>query len=306
MTVTRSGWRMVLAAAAAASALMASTGTGLGGGGRGATAGGGAQASYGLGAREILPFAVLVRMPRGPGPEVVVDEHRQHRNQRALGADATSVQVQQPGDLLPGSARGAGSSAAGAPDGAAGAFSAGPPNPAVLLPGGLIRRAAHAAPAIVASLPWALATRVTVGQDSAGPQPTPSSEGQLAAGPRSVATAGTLSLPRWRAVLENRWQARLSKVTELSVAYHDTAELIQAAYHSGDHASQRQLQRLLHQAVTARRALADTEEALSRLSAGRYGRCEQCAAAISPRRLALTPEVRYCPRCAPEPAMPPR
>ncbi len=105
MTVTRSGWRMVLAAAAAASALMASTGTGLGGGGQGATAGGGAQASYGLGGREILPFAVLVRTPRGPGPEVVVDEHRHHRNQRALGADATSVQVQQPGDPLPGSAR---------------------------------------------------------------------------------------------------------------------------------------------------------------------------------------------------------
>ena len=181
----------------------------------------------------------------------------------------------------------------------------GPPNPAVLLPGGLIRRAAPAAPAIVASLPWTLATRATVGKDSAGPQPAPS-EGQVPAGPRSVATPGTLSLPRWRAVLEGRWQARLSKVTELSVAYHDTAELIQAAYHSGDHASQRQLQRLLHQAVTARRALADTEEALSRLSAGRYGRCEQCAAAIPPRRLAFTPEARYCPSCAPEPAMPPR
>jgi hypothetical protein len=43
--------------------------------------------------------------------------------------------------------------------------------------------------------------------------------------------------------------------------------------------------------------LADVEEALSRLSAGEYGRCEQCGAQIPDRLLATAPEIRYCPRC---------
>ena len=50
--------------------------------------------------------------------------------------------------------------------------------------------------------------------------------------------------------------------------------------------------------MTSRRALADTEEALARLSAGRYGWCESCAGAIPAQRLAATPEARYCARCA--------
>ena len=51
-------------------------------------------------------------------------------------------------------------------------------------------------------------------------------------------------------------------------------------------------------AVAARRALFDTEEALARLSSGRYGRCEQCAGPISAARLTREPEARYCGRCA--------
>ena len=47
------------------------------------------------------------------------------------------------------------------------------------------------------------------------------------------------------------------------------------------------------------RALADTEEALVRLAAGHFGRCEHCAAPIPPAQLELEPEARYCPRCAP-------
>jgi DnaK suppressor protein len=50
--------------------------------------------------------------------------------------------------------------------------------------------------------------------------------------------------------------------------------------------------------VASRRALADIEEALARLSAGRYGWCESCAGAIAAQRLAATPETRYCARCA--------
>ena len=110
--------------------------------------------------------------------------------------------------------------------------------------------------------------------------------------------------PHWRVRLESRWRARLLEVTELSLAYHDAAAA-PVASHAADGSSPhgsaevRQLRRLLNRAVTARRALADTEEALVRLAAGRFGRCEHCAGPIPPARLALKPETRYCPRCAP-------
>jgi RNA polymerase-binding transcription factor DksA len=109
--------------------------------------------------------------------------------------------------------------------------------------------------------------------------------------------------PRWRSLLEARWQARLQEMTELSVAYHDAAAA-PALSADGDEAppARRRLRRLLRQAVTARRALADTEDALTRLADGRYGRCEHCASALPPSTLALEPETRYCLRCQPEPA----
>ena len=109
--------------------------------------------------------------------------------------------------------------------------------------------------------------------------------------------------PRWRALLEMRWRARLQEVTELALAYHEAAAAGHSAGASGEGGLQvqqrlRRLRRLQRRTVTSRRALADTEEALARLSAGRYGRCESCAGAISAQRLAATPETRYCARCA--------
>ena len=109
--------------------------------------------------------------------------------------------------------------------------------------------------------------------------------------------------PRWRSILEARWHARLQEVTELSVAYHDAAAA-PALSEGGAEAppARRRLRRLLHAAITARRALADTEDALARLADGRYGHCEYCASALPPGVLALEPETRYCLRCQPEPA----
>jgi len=108
--------------------------------------------------------------------------------------------------------------------------------------------------------------------------------------------------PRWRARLESRWRARLLEVTELSLAYHDAAAApvgSEGQDAAAAEAGRRQLRRLLSRAVDARRALADTEEALVRLAAGRFGRCEHCAQPIPATDLALIPEARYCPRCAP-------
>jgi RNA polymerase-binding transcription factor DksA len=118
-----------------------------------------------------------------------------------------------------------------------------------------------------------------------------------AAGPQPVAA----SLPYWRALLEARWQARLRRVTELSLAFHDAAAAVgigSAGYGDGTDSARHRLRDLLCRTVAARRAFADVEEALARLEAGRFGRCGQCAAAIPAAFLALTPEARYCPACA--------
>jgi DnaK suppressor protein len=104
----------------------------------------------------------------------------------------------------------------------------------------------------------------------------------------------------WRELLSSRWQAELAQVTELSLAFLQAAETDDAG--TGRTAA-RQVLRLQRGTVVARRALADTEEALGRLSAGRYGQCEQCAADIPADWLLRRPEARYCPGCSPSAAM---
>ncbi len=114
----------------------------------------------------------------------------------------------------------------------------------------------------------------------------------------SEPAAGTRG-PHWRALLEARWQARLREVTELSLAYHVAAAAAPSG--TGDGAGQPQIRALLGRTVAARRKLADVEDALGRLAAGRFGSCEQCGSAIPAGLLATAPESRYCPRCDAEP-----
>jgi|SRR5215469_9879880 len=115
----------------------------------------------------------------------------------------------------------------------------------------------------------------------------------------SKATGALPGGPWWRALLEARWRDRLQQVTELSLEYHDAAS---AAPAQGATRPEPALQRLMQRASSARRALADTDEALARLAAGRFGRCESCASPIPARTLRTEPEARYCARCA-EPAL---
>lgn len=108
--------------------------------------------------------------------------------------------------------------------------------------------------------------------------------------------------PAWRSLLEARWQQRLITLTELSLAYHDAAERAGSGYRPAVQAGAvtpqvRRLLRLLREATAAQRALRDTEEALARLSDGRYGQCEQCSAPIPVAELLSEPEVRYCAKC---------
>jgi RNA polymerase-binding transcription factor len=103
--------------------------------------------------------------------------------------------------------------------------------------------------------------------------------------------------PHWRTLLEARWQALLREVTELSLAYHAAAA---TAPLGRDDAADAQNRRLLCRTIAVRRKLADVEDALDRLSAGTFGRCEQCHLPIPAGLLAVAPDRRYCPRCASE------
>lgn len=102
--------------------------------------------------------------------------------------------------------------------------------------------------------------------------------------------------PHWRALLEARWEARLRELTELSLAYHGTA----VPDASGTDTGRRQAQMLLRRAVAARRRLANVEDALVRLAAGGFGRCEQCGSVMTDELLVVIPEARYCLGCDPE------
>jgi len=112
-------------------------------------------------------------------------------------------------------------------------------------------------------------------------------------------TSPRLLVPAWRSLLESRWQQRLGSLTEMSVAYHDARERASREQAVAAQPAGGQIRQLLGATVDARRALLDTEEALARLTAGRYGQCEQCTSAISLALLTRQPEVRYCGRCAP-------
>jgi RNA polymerase-binding transcription factor DksA len=101
--------------------------------------------------------------------------------------------------------------------------------------------------------------------------------------------------PRWRALLEARWRARLQEVTELSLAYHGAAAAVPDSRDGG--AGQRETRRLLCLTIAARRKLADVDDALARLAAGTFGSCEQCGSQIPAGLLAVVPERRYCPGC---------
>ena len=119
---------------------------------------------------------------------------------------------------------------------------------------------------------------------------------------RSIQGAsGHARRPVWRALLEAQWRARLQEVTELSLAYHEAAAVTASAPPGPP--GEGKLRQLLRRAVAARRALADTDEALGRLASGRYGLCEGCAGAIPAWLLTVRPDVRFCPRCQP-PSLP--
>jgi DnaK suppressor protein len=133
-----------------------------------------------------------------------------------------------------------------------------------------------------------------IGLPRARPDNGPDAEGLRAPAPHLAPEA----LPRWRDLLERHWRARLERVTELSLAFHDAEEASARQGHGpGSAAGAVQARPLLRQAVAERRALAEIEAALSRLSSGSFGWCERCGGAMPAARLTRVPQARYCGAC---------
>jgi DnaK suppressor protein len=110
----------------------------------------------------------------------------------------------------------------------------------------------------------------------------------------------TISLPgqmERRTQLEECWRARLERVTELSLAYHDAAQLARDGGYAERARASRRARMLARAAVSERQALAEIEAALERISSGQYGQCEQCREPISASLLAGRPQARYCSAC---------
>lgn len=110
----------------------------------------------------------------------------------------------------------------------------------------------------------------------------------------------TISLPRQaerRAQLEYCWRARLERITELSLAYHDAAQRSGQGTSVERSRAARRVRKLARAAAGERQELAEIEAALQRISKGEYGQCEQCRAPISAALLAGRPQARYCDSC---------
>jgi len=118
-----------------------------------------------------------------------------------------------------------------------------------------------------------------------------------AAPPADPGPAPTAALAAWRSLLEERWQQRLSTLTELALAYHDAEAARGSRPGDAADAETTELRRLLREATAARRALSDTEASIARLAAGSFGRCERCAGPIPTSELLAEPEARYCADC---------
>jgi DnaK suppressor protein len=111
----------------------------------------------------------------------------------------------------------------------------------------------------------------------------------------SSMTMSQPGLMQRRAQLERSWRARLERVTELSLAYHDATQPESGAQDYSRAA--RRIRRLARRTVAERQALAEIEAALDRIASGNYGWCEQCREPISGALLARQPQSRYCTVC---------
>lgn len=107
--------------------------------------------------------------------------------------------------------------------------------------------------------------------------------------------AGTSDSPaQYRTLLVEQWRAQLDDVTRLSVEVAGQREGIQKGAAGAGTEYTSVAVRLL---AAARHQLEETEDALRRLEAGSYGRCDRCRLPIPSARLEALPAARLCVAC---------
>lgn len=105
---------------------------------------------------------------------------------------------------------------------------------------------------------------------------------------RAPASKGDQQAPAdFRAALEQQRSFRLDQLDQLT-------EAAASASFTAD-VAQEQVNEILRASAMA--ALTEVEDALERLRAGTYGRCERCAEPIPVERLEILPMSRYCTPC---------
>lgn len=102
----------------------------------------------------------------------------------------------------------------------------------------------------------------------------------------------------WRSLLDEQWRHHVAEITRLSVELCDLQD-VRSPDAPYDGTREDQIQVTVHLITSNRQALSEIEAALSRLTAGGFGHCEQCGTPIPPERLEVLPHTRYCVRCQP-------
>src|SRR5262245_4705565 len=97
---------------------------------------------------------------------------------------------------------------------------------------------------------------------------------------------------RLREQLTGRWQAEVTRITELSLRRHDRHGV-------PAHGEARDLDErtLVAELSGARLTLMEIETALGRLDAGTYGTCHACGSGVPFGRLLAMPQGLYCEPC---------
>ena len=102
-------------------------------------------------------------------------------------------------------------------------------------------------------------------------------------------------MERMRARLEAERKDAMEKLQQIRGA----GELAAAETAGVEDATQANLRQHIEVETVQRLAarIGKLDEALHRLDAGTYGRCEHCGQAISPKRMAVVPEATACVTC---------
>jgi DnaK suppressor protein len=109
-----------------------------------------------------------------------------------------------------------------------------------------------------------------------------------------------LDIPKIRTKLESERQRLLDELDQLSAAGRPSEERREGSpfgKREEEATESLELERRLALEQGIKGQLGDIENALAKIAAGTYGRCEVCGRAIEPARLEILPQARRCMNC---------